>query len=114
LKSPVADQKLQHNHRHLGEYTNLTGLADPEWLGRGRRRGTRGSERRWPGSTAEDRRAAWPRTRLVSELAFEPRPSCRGPSSPTFSPRATSSLSPSLSLSLSLIDSIVCSEGLKP
>ena len=68
----------------------LTGLADPEWPDRGRRRGTCGSEIRRPGSIAEDRHASWPDTPLVSELSFEPRPSCRGPSSPTSELRATS------------------------
>ena len=68
-----------------------TGLAGPEWLGRERRRGTCESESRRPESIAEDRRGAWLRTQLVSVLAFEPRPSCRGLSSPTSSPRATSS-----------------------
>ena len=71
-----------------------TGLADLRWSGRGRRRGTCGSDIR--GAGAEGRRACWPDTPLVSDPSSERRPSCRGPS-PT---SAASCHIPSLSLSL--------------
>lgn len=68
----------------------LTGLVGPELLDRDHRHGKRGSEFRRPGWIAEDRHGAWRGRRRAFELAFEQRPSCRGPSSRISSPRATS------------------------
>lgn len=68
----------------------LTGPADPVWLGIERRLDRFGNESQRPEWIVEDLRAALPGKRRASVLVFEPRPSCRAPSSPTSSPRATS------------------------
>lgn len=71
-------------------YGKLTGPADPRLLDKVRRLDRLENDIQRPELLVGDLRAVLQGKRLASEHVFEPRPSYREPSSPTFSPRATS------------------------